>query len=143
VKAVTLSANSEARAERGRAMLEPALAGFVRPPMVERQTVEQMMASQRGRTLPRGSLSISPEEERRIVHQALTDHYRRTLDDPIPVLDGQSPRKAAMTRKGRTKVLEWLKELENSSARHGLDDPMAGYDFAWLWQELGLGNDRR
>jgi hypothetical protein len=46
-KAVTLSVNSEARAERGRAILEPALAGLVRPSLVERQTVEQMMASQR------------------------------------------------------------------------------------------------
>lgn len=142
-KAVTLSVNSEARAERGRAILEPALAGLVRPSLVERQTVEQMMASQRGRAVPRGGLSISPEEERRIVHQALTDHYRKTLDDPIPMLGGQSPRKAARTPNGRTKVVEWLKTLENSSARHGPDDPMADYDFAWLWHELGLVEDRR
>ena len=68
-KAVTLSVNSEARAARGRAMLEPALAALVRPSLLERQTVEQMMASQRDHAIPRGDLPISPEEERRIVHQ--------------------------------------------------------------------------
>jgi hypothetical protein len=142
-KAVTLSVNSEARAERGRAMLEPALGRLVRPPVVERQTVEQLMASQRDRAVPRGGLSVSPDEERRIVHQTLTEHYQRTLDDQIPMLGGQSPRKAARTPKGRTKVVEWLKMLENFSTRLEPDDPMAGYDFAWLWQELGLGKDRR
>jgi hypothetical protein len=142
-KAVTLSVNSEARAARGRAMLEPVLAGLVRPSLVERQTVEQVMASQQGGAVNRRRLSISPEEERRIVHQTLTDHYRRILDEPIPMLGGQSPRNAARRRNGRAKVVEWLKTLENSSALHGADDPMAGYDFAWLWQELGLGEDRR
>ena len=46
-KSVTLSVNSEARAARGRAMLEPVLAGLARAPLVERQSIEQMMASSR------------------------------------------------------------------------------------------------
>ena len=46
-KTVTLSVNSEARAARGRAMLEPVLAGLARAPLVERQSIEQMMASSR------------------------------------------------------------------------------------------------
>ena len=48
--AVTLSVNSEARAARGRALLEPVLTGLVRAPLIERQTVEQMMASARDRS---------------------------------------------------------------------------------------------
>src|SRR5271166_2654621 len=39
--------HSEARAARGRAMLEPVLAGLARAPLVERQSIEQMMASSR------------------------------------------------------------------------------------------------
>lgn len=61
-KAVTLSVNSEARAERGRAILEPALAGLVRPSLVERQTVEQMMASQRA---ARSLAAASPSPPRK------------------------------------------------------------------------------
>ena len=81
-KALTLSANSEARAARGRALLESALAGSVRAPLVERQTVEQMMDSSRGKGMGQDSLDLSWDEQRRLVHRALTDHYRRTLDDP-------------------------------------------------------------
>jgi hypothetical protein len=33
--------------------------------------------------------------------------------------------------------------LENSSARHEPGNAMAGYDFAWLWRELGLDEVRR
>ncbi len=59
------------------------------------------------------------------------------------MLGDRSPRKAARTPKGRAKVVKWLKTLENASARHGPDDPMAGYDFGWLWRELGLDEARR
>ncbi len=117
-KAVTLSVNSEARAARGRALLEPVLARLVRAPLVERQTVEQMMALSRDRSSAQDALPLPPDEERRIIHQGLTDHYLRTLDEPIPSLCNQSPRKAAKTGKGREKVI-WLKMLENHSAQQG------------------------
>ena len=82
--AVRLSVNSEARAARGRTLLEPVLTGLVRAPLIERQTVEQMMASPRDRSSAQDALRLPPNEERRIIHQGLTDHYRRTLDEPIP-----------------------------------------------------------
>ena len=141
--AVTLSVNSEVRAARGRALLEPVLTGLVRAPLIERQTVEQMMASSRDRSSAEDALRLPPDEERRIIHQGLTDHYRRTLDEPIPGLGNQSPRKAAKTGKGREKVIGWLKMLENHSAQQGRDDPVGSYDFTWIWKELGLGDERR
>ena len=77
------------------------------------------------------------------MHEGLTDHYRRTLDDPIPALGNRSPRQAAKTAKGRDKVVAWLKMLENASGRQELGDPMASYDFTWMWEELGVGDERR
>ena len=70
-KAVTLSVNSEARAARGRALLESVLAGLVRAPLVERQTVEQMLALSRERSSAEDALRPPPDEERRIIHQGL------------------------------------------------------------------------
>ena len=81
---VTLSVNSEARAARGRTLLELVLTGLVCTPLIERQTVQQMMASARDRPNAQDALRLPPNEERRIIHQGLTDHYRRTLDEPIP-----------------------------------------------------------
>src|SRR5271157_2981826 len=139
-KTVTLSVNSEARAARGRAMLEPVLAGLARAPLVERQSIEQMMASSREHS-EQDIVRLPPDEERSIVHQALTDHYRRTLDEPIPALGNQTPRKAVKTAKGRKKVIAWLKMLENQAAQQRPEDPMGAYDFTWLWRELGVGDE--
>ncbi|WP_337954396.1 hypothetical protein [Cereibacter sphaeroides] len=67
----------------------------------------------------------------------LDRHYRDTLDQPIPVLGGKSPRQAVRSASGRRKVVDWLKYLENSSARNE-GSPLADYDFRWMWDELGL-----
>jgi hypothetical protein len=139
---LTLSVNSESRAQEGRALLEPLLRGLVGKPLIERQTIESMMVSspKGGATIPSG---LSPEEERSVIQKMLTDHYRRTLDEPIPALGNMTPRKAVKTAKGRAKVVAWLKFLENRTTRTPASDPMASYDFSWLWRELGIADQRR
>jgi hypothetical protein len=73
-----------------------------------------------------------------IVQAALTEHYQKTLDEPIPALGDLSPREAVRTAAGRRKVVEWLKYLENQTkSRRPSDDRMAAYDFTWMWHELG------
>ena len=37
----------------------------------------------------------------------------------------------------------WLKLLENHSARRPAGDPIGGYDFGWMWRELGVEALRR
>ena len=38
----------------------------------------------------------------------------------------------------------WLKHLENrSSSQLDANDPMATYDFTWIWRELGIENLRK
>jgi hypothetical protein len=140
-KAVTLSVNSERRAERGRTLLEPALRGLVRAPFIERQELEQALADTRNR--PKPASGLSPAEERAIVQQSLDAHYRQTLDQPLPLLGNVSPRQAVGTPRGREKVAAWLKMLENNGMRRPADDPMAGYDFRWMWAELGIERLRR
>jgi hypothetical protein len=143
-RAVTLSVNSQGRATRGQAMLEAALGGLVRAPLLERQTVEQMMASTPLRSARNAEPPpLPPNELKRVVHQGLTDHYRHTLDEPIPALGNRSPRQAAKTARGRDKVISWLKMLENGSGRQDPDDPMASYDFTWMWEELGVAEQRQ
>ena len=140
-KAVTLAVNSERRAEHGRALLEPALSGLVRAPLIERQELEQALAEKGNKPTPPSGLS--PEEERAIVQQSLEAHYRQTLDQPIPLLGNVSPRQAVGTPRGREKVAAWLKMLENNGMRRPIGDPMAGYDFRWMWAELGIERLRR
>ncbi|MDB5369797.1 MAG: hypothetical protein JWP20_1355 [Roseomonas sp.] len=140
---VILSVNSEARAERGGALLEPALEGLVRPPLVERQDLEQMLAEQRASEARPSPLDLPTDEVRAILQQQLEEHYRQLLDQPIPALGNVSPRRAARTAKGREKVVNWLKTLENHSSKRPVGDPIGEYEFAWMWHELGVADLRK
>jgi hypothetical protein len=131
-----VSVNSEARAARGRTPLEPVLTGLVRAPLIERQRVEQMIASPCDRP--------SAQDVPRIPGASFTKASRIITADlgrPAPSLGNQSPRKAAKTGKGRE--IGWLKMLENHSAQHGRVDPVGSYDVTWIWKELGLRDERR
>lgn len=141
--AVSLTANSRARAERGQALLTPLLGGLVRAPLTEIQTVEQMMASRPDRRQPPAD-ELPPDVQASIVHETLDSHYRAALDQPIGMLGGKTPRACARTKTGREKVAAWLKVLEGeSSRRQGAGDPMGSYDFGWMWTELGIADLRR
>jgi hypothetical protein len=142
-KILLLSVNSESRAERGRAMLAPVLGKLVGEPIVERQALAQIMADRVADRTATVSSIIPPEEARRIIHENLDGHYRKQLDEPIPMLGNVTPRKAVKTARGREKLVAWLKRLENQMAQHESSEPMAGYDVAWLWEELGVADLRK
>jgi hypothetical protein len=143
-KALVLEANSRERAERGQAILADLAGTLVGPALMEIETLEQAMARRDG-SVPEDRASDLPAElQAELVHGALTDHYSKILDEPIPALGDLSPRAAARTTAGRRKVADWLKHIENQT-KSGCqpDDPMASYDFTWLWRDLGLEKLRR
>ena len=131
-----LSVNSQERAERGRELLASRLDGLVGPALIAHQTPERAMEEQ-SRQAP-DEPEIPPEEAVRVMHSYLDDHYRRTLDDPLPMLDGKTLREAAATRKGRGRVVDWLKQLENAEHQRAAQQGHRPYDTAWLWRELGI-----
>jgi hypothetical protein len=89
-------------------------------------------------------LDIPEEESCAIIHDHVDRHYRSVLDQPIPMLGGESPRAAVRTESGRIKVADWLKMIENRTARSAVhDSAMANYSFGWLWTELGIDELRR
>ncbi len=84
-QALILSVNSQARAERGRALLGEVLHGLVVQPLVEIQTLAQSVATRDPATPPRLNL---PEQERRtIIHDGLDRHYRDFSISPFPRLE--------------------------------------------------------
>jgi hypothetical protein len=106
---VSLLVNSSGRVQRGQAMLETAVAGLARAPLMERADVDRMMSGQRGKAAQPSDLST--EEERALIRQALDDHYHRVLNERIPMLACRTPLSAARTAKGRDQVVGWLKSL--------------------------------
>jgi hypothetical protein len=65
------------------------------------------------------------------------------------VIDETGKRGGASRLAGETTMqsdghdLRWLKHLENRSRQPEATDPMATYDFAWLWRELKVEDLRR
>jgi hypothetical protein len=143
VDALVLEASSPERARKGRALLDSVIGRFVAEPVVKTQTMEELRANRPADRAPVPPSGLSPEEESAMIHEVLERHYRRLLDEPVPMLGNQTPRKAAKTKKGREKLTGWLKLLENSVAQEKAGSPMAGYDVSWMWEELGVADLRR
>lgn len=141
-RALVLSVNSATRAARGTALLQAALGDLIRAPLTDIQTVDQICAAPARE--PPSSSDVPQEVATELVHAMLDKQYRATLDQPVGMLGDVTPRAAARTPNGREKIAAWLKYLESRSAsRADPADPMATYDFRWLWRELGVEELRR
>jgi hypothetical protein len=145
-KALLLEVNSRERAERGQAILADLAGALVGPALTEIETPEQLMGRRDGDVHQDKASDLPAEVQTELVHEALTAHYRKTLDEPIPALGDLSPRTAAQTAAGRRKVVDWLKHIENQSkSGRPPDDPMASYDFTgfgviWAWRSSGVSS---
>jgi len=134
--ALVLSTNSRERAERGRDLLAAHLGELVGSPLTSHQDLETMLEARAGSTPTKPDLP--PEVAEEAIRTFLDDHYRSTLDDPLPLLGGKSPRQAAKTKKGRAQVVDWLKQLENGESRRAAREGQKPYDTAWMWRELKI-----
>lgn len=138
---LTIEVNSAERAERAKSLFIPLLGELVHAPLTEILTVAQMMAEQERERDAAPEPDIPLAEMQRIVGEMMDRQYRQVLDEPVPALGNKTPRQMAKTRAGRIKVAEWLKYIENMTAKSG-NEQMIGYSFAWMWDELGVADLR-
>src|SRR3546814_2607479 len=133
------------RPRRGTGRMTCSLAGLFGSPLTTNEAVEQAMAARaEGVTMSERAPAIAPEVATPLIHAMLDRQYRATLDEPIGILGDITPRAAVQTAAGRHRVAGWLKHLENrSSSQLDANDPMATYDFTWMWRELGIENLRK
>jgi SEC-C motif len=137
---VVLHVNSREREERVRERIDDVLGELV--VKVERSEESMDMETMRKGPRPvdddREDEPIPLDVQRQVVHQMLATHYRRWLDEPVPALDGLTPREAVAKRSHRQRVISLLKGIEVDAARRGPDDPAAGFDYGFLWRGLGV-----
>jgi hypothetical protein len=139
---VVVTTNSLQRAERAKLKFGAALTGLIGAPTFESETPEEALAKKEP-SAGDESVDIAHDVKCRIIHSQLDEHYRQTLDKPLAILDGMTPRQAAQEAASSDKVTAWLKYLENQSHnQRNHDDPLATYDVAWLWTELGIPERR-
>jgi len=127
---LTIETNSRERAETCKTMIGELLGSHVGRAIAVYKNLDAIDSTP-------SDLDDRPEMTPEIleaVNAHLDSHYRQTLDEPIPMLEGYSPRECAADPRLQHLVITWLKHLENSDAR----SPNENYDFGWIWQELGL-----
>ncbi len=115
---LVLEAMSEPRAVRGRAVLEALAGSAIAHRATSLEGIEQ--AAARERAHPRRHVAapdIPPEVQAELVGRFYEEHYRGWLDEPLPALDGRTPREAAGLKSLRPRLVSLLKSMESMSAR--------------------------
>ena len=120
----------EAQAEQARTKLEAIAGTALSFRSIEHQDPKDVVPE------PGSSVPL-PKELRAVIQQKLDEHYRAWLDEPIPRLDGQTPRDAVKSDRLRPRVRDMLVELEQMYAQ-ARETGEPAHDPAWMWQELQL-----
>jgi hypothetical protein len=84
---------------------------------------------------PAGGLPPEITEPLLLGHYAT--HYRAWIDEPVPALDGATPRQAATDPKLRARVADLIQDLL-AMYQNALRRREPAYDPSWMWAELGL-----
>ncbi len=140
---LVLEANSVERGDRGRRLVE-ALAGEA---VRHRSTTHADLANEvRDRlrkrdpdegTGERGAGEIPREVAEDLALNHYARHYRGWIDEPVPALDGRTPREAAGDAGLRARLVDLLRQLERMY-QDALRSDAPAYDPSWMWSELGL-----
>ncbi len=131
-----LETNSVERAERGQAYLAGLLGSLVGPSLISHQQMDRALDEYAAHST--GEPIAQTEEMMEMAHAYHDEHYRETLDTPLPMLDGKTLRQAAKSKKHRKDAIAWLKQLENMESKNAIESGMKPYDTAWIWEELNL-----
>ena len=134
---VSLRVNSRERAARGQALLSSRLGHLVGQAVVSAQEPNEFLKTDPEQSTP-DHVEPPSEQEVQASHEWLDSHYRRTLDEPLPILGGRTLRQVSKTEKGRAEAIAWLKQVENLEHHKAANSGQRVYETRWMWQELGI-----
>lgn len=146
--ALVIATNSRERMEVALATLRPALDGLVGTGLTSHEDVVQALRQRRSSRTSKRTRAPEPAPVMgaagmtEALHRIKEAHYRRTLDEPVPMLGNRTPRECARSKQGRKKVANWLKEIENGELRQAAGTGVPPYDVGWMWRELGVDEER-
>jgi SEC-C motif len=138
---LVLETNSLARVERGRKLIERLAGDSVTYRVTRTEDLKQAMQA-RGSAPAAAALPPELREvSTAVLEQRLTLHLEQWVDERIPRLGDATPREATASAELRPRVVEMLKELEVLYEK-ALSSGQAAADPTWIWDELGLANER-
>jgi hypothetical protein len=133
-----LSSNSRRRLGIGRQLVEKHGGEFVRHLGDTFESVDDLKRRALEQPQPAPAPKpIDPEIERKLIEKVKSEHYARWVDEPVPALNGQTPREAVKSEVGRRAVEDLLRGLENREERERRKG-RAAFDCSQLRRSLGL-----
>jgi hypothetical protein len=133
------------RGRRARALLEEWVGDAIRHRATVHENLQREVKDRiRARFL--GGDSDAADDEPSVLPPEVTEplvlghygaHYRRWIDEPVPALDGATPREGAHDPKLRGRAIDLIEGLVAMYQR-ALRDNQPAYDPSWMWAELGL-----
>jgi hypothetical protein len=81
---------------------------------------------------------IPPEVIGEVIEKAIRHQYADWADQPLPALDGKTPREAIQTPEGLEQVKFLLHTYEHGEARQAKAQQRPAVSYEFLWQELGI-----
>ena len=143
-RTLTMETNSKERGDRALALLQGLAGDAIRHRATTHEDLERTIREQMKRRAdgeaPVGATAqdaIPPHVAEALVLDHYAQHYRRWLDEPVPALDGNTPRQAAAKASTRGRVVELVQGLVGTYER-ALKCAEPAYDPSWMWAELGL-----
>jgi hypothetical protein len=131
-RTLRVETNSTARADALRARVEEACAGLV--VHREREEIDPLTALMEADEEPAIAMDPPPEALAHL-RRWKAEHYAAWVDEPLPALDGHSPREALPSPQLRARLDLLVKDIENRESRLPPDER---YDVGELRARLGL-----
>ena len=72
---------------------------------------------------------LSDEERQKVILQFKKSYFAKWLDQPLPALNGKTPRHAATLKTYRQRVIDLLKTMEENDQR-SVEQGLAPFDFS-------------
>jgi hypothetical protein len=83
-------------------------------------------------------MDIPPEVVAEALDQRIRQLYADWADQPLPALDGRTPREAIKTQEGLERVKFLLHTYEHGEMQQAKQQHRAAVSYEFLWRELGI-----
>jgi hypothetical protein len=145
---LVLETQSVERAARGRAMLEALDGELLRHRETSHENLRRALQDHIRAKYLSGKADVDddgdappsalpPDVNEALVLGHYASYYRTWIDEPVPALDGATPRQAAADPELRGRAVELIQTLI-AGYQHDLRHRQPAYDPSWMWAELGL-----
>jgi len=137
-KKLIIQTNSYQRANIAEEYYKRNLGDLVGKSLISIENIEKILNSL-GAHEPKQS-EIPLEEQIKIITEMKNSHYADWLDVKLPALKNKTPRSAAKTKIGRQRLVDLLKDMQNTELSRTKRENIGehAYDFSWMWEELGI-----